>query len=97
MITEPCPAFTMGGTNAWQTSIVPMRLFSVSALLSSSGVPSASLGSGLAPEAPMSPTAQLTRMSAVPSFASFSCFIFATADLSPMLPLAAATLPPCGL
>src|SRR5271165_700375 len=63
--------------------------------MSSSGMPSASLGSGLPPEAPMSPPAQLTRTSTVPSFDSISVFIAATADLSPILPVTAATLPPC--
>src|SRR5580704_2804680 len=63
--------------------------------MSSSGMPSASLGSGLPPEAPMSPPAQLTRMSTVPSFDSISVFIAATADLSPILPVTAASLPPC--
>ena len=43
----------------------------------------------------MSPPAQLTRMSTVPSFDSISVFIAATADLSPILPVTAATLPPC--
>src|ERR1700722_7038136 len=63
--------------------------------MSSSGMPSASLGSGLPPAAPMSPPAQLTSMSTRPSLASMSSFIFATAALSPMFPLTAATLPPC--
>src|SRR5271166_4901788 len=57
-------------------------------------MPSASFGSGLPPKAPMSPPAQLTRISTRPSLASISSFIFATAALSPMLPLTAATLPP---
>src|SRR5579872_1400193 len=43
----------------------------------------------------MSPPAQLTRISTWPSLASISAFIFATAALSPILPLTAVTFPPC--
>src|ERR1700729_327874 len=63
--------------------------------MSSSGMPSASLGSGLPPAAPMSPPAQLTSMSTRPSLASMSSFIFATAALSPMFPPPRALFPPC--
>ena len=34
LTTEPEPAAFIGGTKAWQTSIVPIRLFSVSILMS---------------------------------------------------------------
>src|SRR5271170_849824 len=95
LTTEPEPAAFIGGTKAWQTSMVPIRLFSVSTLMSSNETSSALLGLGLLPEAPMSPPAQLTRMWTGPSLASISCFIAATAALSPMLPLTATTRPPC--
>src|SRR5271169_1925309 len=95
LTTEADPAAFIGGTKAWQTSIVPIRLFSVSTLMSSNEMSSALFGLGLLPEAPMSPPAQLTRMWTGPSLASISCFIAATAALSPMLPLTATTRPPC--
>ena len=69
MTTGPAPALTIGGTNAWHISIVPIRLLLVSAWISSSGMPSTLLGAGLPPEAPMSPPAQLTSSSTSPSFA----------------------------
>src|SRR5690606_16646314 len=45
------------------------------------------LGSGLLPEAPMSPPAQLTRISTSPNLPSTSARIAATASRSPILPV----------
>ena len=48
LTTAPPPARTMGGTKAWQTSMVPTRLFSVSTLMSSNGHIERVVGIGLA-------------------------------------------------
>ncbi len=96
-MTEPAPRVFIGGTKAWQTSMVPMRLFSVSTRMSSKSMSSALLGLGLPPLAPMSPPAQLTSTSTSPRSASILRFISATASRSPILPVTAVTRVPCCL
>src|SRR3954453_20573562 len=92
--TQPLRRSRIGRMKACVTSMVPIRLFVVSAWMSSSETSSALLGSGLPPEAPMSPPAQFTRMSTVPSSAAIVRDIASTASGSPMLPSTAATRPP---
>src|SRR3954469_20147857 len=92
--TQPLRRSRIGRAKACVTSIVPIRLFCVSAWMSSSATSSALLGFGLVPVAPMSPPAQLTRMSTSPSSAAIARAMPATASGSPMLPVTVATRPP---
>src|SRR3954453_6630666 len=92
--TQPLRRSRIGRAKACVTSIVPIRLFCVSAWVSSSATSSALLGFGLVPVAPMSPPAQLTRMSTSPSAATIARAMPATASGSPMLPVTVATRPP---
>src|SRR3954454_3913807 len=95
LMTRPEPRSRIGFTNVWLTSSVPMRLLFVSVWMSSSDTSSALFGSGLPPFDPMSPPAQLTRMSTSPSSLVMRRCISATAAGSPMLPVTVATRPPC--
>ena len=74
--------------------MVPIRLLLVSAWMSSKEMPRTLLGLGLPPEAPMSPPAQLTRISHLAEVGLDVAFIAATASRSPMLPVTAATRVP---
>src|SRR3954451_16746314 len=94
LTTHPLRRSRIGRTNACVTSIVPIRLFVVSAWMSSSATSSALLGSGLPPAAPMSPPAQLTRMSTLPSSSAIVRDIASTAAGSPMLPSTEGPRPP---
>src|SRR4051812_15574904 len=92
--TQPLRRSRIGRAKACVTSIVPIRLLCVSAWMSSSATSSPLFGSGLVPVAPMSPPAQLTRMSTFPRSFAILRAISATASGSPMLPSTVATRPP---